>query len=222
VAAGNGGSGNRGGLGGSVSRLNIFGDIGDRTGAVFGFDTMGGVFAGSGGVGTISGKSGNVTDVTAAAISSIVAGRPTSASPASLGLANLVDRVFLRGLAVPTIDSATGAFSAVTAPSELPSPGFPNGKPSTVAFGDANIVGAIAGNPFAAGANVFKTAAGPVSSPQTNWVLGTAAPIDGLIAAVTFGANHNFRPQALLTVTNPLVPTSFVLLDYRNDYLVNS
>jgi hypothetical protein len=223
VSAGNGGSGTRGGLGGSVTKINLFGDIGERTGQVFGFDKMGGIFAGSGGAGATAGKAGNVTDVTAAAISSIVAGRPLSTDTGgTLRLATLVDRIFLRGLDAPTIN-ANGSFSNVTAPAELPSPAFPSGVPSTVAFAGANLVGAIAGNPFLAGANVFKTTGNvPVGSTQETVNLQTFQPVDGLVAAETFGPNKNFRAQAVLTVTDPKIPTTFVLLDYRNNYLINS
>jgi hypothetical protein len=226
IAAGDGGTGTRGGQGGSVSQVNVFGDIGKRSGADFGIDTMGGIFAGEGGSGTTPGRAGSVTNVTAAAISSIVAGRPTAATAADFSLVTLADRIFLRGLAAPTtdrIDTAnlgTGAFTSVTAPAQPPSLGFPNGKPATVDFSIANLVGAVK-EPFVPGANVFKTKLGPVASPETPWILGTTAPVDGLVAAVTFGPNKNFRPQALLTVA-PGPAGSFVLQDYRNDYTVNS
>jgi hypothetical protein len=222
VSAGNGGAGSRGGAGGAVSRINIFGDIGVRAGKDFGFDSMGGIFAGSGGTGATAGKAGNVTDVAAAAISSIVAGRPLAADPSTLGLATLVDRIYLRGLAAPTVN-ANGSFSAITAPAELPSPGFPSGKPATVAYAEANNVGGVAGSPFDAGANIFKTTGGPVAAAEVIVPnLSDFAPRDGLVAALTLGPNKNFRPQAVLTVTDPKVPTTFVLLDYRNDYQSNS
>lgn len=230
ISAGNGGDGTtRGGLGGSVTKISIFGDIGVRHGKAFGFDQdgAGGVFAGAGGKAPTGGKSGQVIDVTAAAISSIVAGRPTTADAQNLQLASLVDRVNLRGLAAPTVvfpldDPLFGAFDNVTRPAELPSPGFPSGKPGTIAFAEANFVGSIAGNPYLAGANVYETAAGRVGSVQSSWILGVTKPLDGLVAAIKLGADRNFRPQALLTVADPKVPTDFVLLDYRNNFTTNS
>jgi hypothetical protein len=228
ISAGNGGDGTtRGGLGGSVTKISIFGDIGVRHGKAFGFDQAGagGIFAGGGGSGQTNGQAGRVTDVTAAAISSIVAGRPTTADPQNLQLATLVDRVNLRGLSAPTIvpdGPLAGAFNNVTRPAELPSPGFPFGKPATVALGEANFVGSIAGDPFAAGANIYKTAGGPVPLTESPWMLGDTAPLDGLVAAIKLGADRNFRPQALLTVTDPKFPTTFVLLDYRNNFTTNS
>jgi hypothetical protein len=99
LAAGDGGDGNggRAGLGGSVDRVDIFGDIGIRAQKEYGFATdgskMGGVFAGRGGLsGAVEANAGRVTNVTAQAISSIVAGRGDSPY-----LVSLVDAVYLRG-----------------------------------------------------------------------------------------------------------------------------
>ena len=80
VAAGDGGDGlKKGGLGGSVQGLRVQAhDIGARTGQVFGYTTQGGIFAGVGGAVGPGGKvglNGNVIDVSADAIASIVAGR---------------------------------------------------------------------------------------------------------------------------------------------------
>lgn len=81
VAAGDGGDALKaGGLGGSVTAVHVQAhDIGIRTGVAYGFDTMGGVFAGVGGkASAITGKAGlngSVIDVGADAISTIVAGR---------------------------------------------------------------------------------------------------------------------------------------------------
>lgn len=237
VAAGDGGNGvARGGVGGSVSQLNIFGDIGIRSGEAFGFATAaggaGGIFAGAGGSGAVDGQAGRVTDVTAAAISSIVAGRPTTANPQNLELVSLVDRISLRGLSAPTLEPQPplpgssaprydGAFSSVTAPAQTPSVLYPIGRPGTTAFGEANLVGSIAGSPFAVGANVYKTTDGPVASTVTAWSLGTTRPLDGLVAAISFGQNINFRPEALLTVSDPRNPVNFVLVDYRNNFNAN-
>ncbi|MDB6171617.1 MAG: hypothetical protein JWL59_928 [Chthoniobacteraceae bacterium] len=77
VAAGNGGSASKtGGLGGSISGVDAQNqDIGVRTGQTYGYTTMGGLFAGTGGAAAKAGLNGSVTGVTADTISSIVAGR---------------------------------------------------------------------------------------------------------------------------------------------------
>ena len=241
IAAGDGGDAEftrgRGGLGGSVSTVNVGGDIGYRTGQVFGIDTMGGVFAGRGGSGdaasaTADGRSGNVQTVTASAISSIVAGRPSSSSPFDFSMVNLLDRVLLSGLAAPTVD-ASGAFNATSAP---------GATPPEVDFNVANLVGGVAGNPQAAGANVFKILVGgtPTDVPSdelpmragigggfeykasdpADWKL--FQPIDGFVAAQQLGANKNFRPEALVTLLNQRDPASLTFLDYRNDFNQNA
>jgi hypothetical protein len=237
VAAGDGGDGPaRGGLGGSVAKVDVFGDIGIRSGEAFGFATAaggaGGIFAGAGGNGAVDGKAGRVTDVTAAAISSIVAGRPTVADPQNLALVSVVDRINLRGLGAPTLEPLpplpggfapryNGAFSEFTLPAQAPSDLYPIGRPATTAFDQANFVGSIAGDPFAPGANVYQTATGPVGSTVTPWTLGTTRPLDGLVAAITLGQNRNFRPEALLTVLDPRNPVNPVLVDYRNNFNAN-
>lgn len=235
IAAGNGGNSGagvaagKGGLGGTINSINVFGHIGDfgdintLSNPKFGLDGMGGLFAGAGGTGgeaKLNGKAGNVTNVTAAAISSIVAGRPTLAAPETLQLVNLVDKVYLRGLTAPTVDPATGAFDLINAPATLTSP-------SKVNYYEANLVGAVAGDPADPGANVYKViVGGKPASITTNpcpWVLGTTKPFDGLVAAITLTANRNFRPQALLMpVAVSLSPTGYALVDYRNDQNINS
>ena len=99
LAAGDGGdgSGGRAGLGGSVNRVDVIGDIGIRAEKEYGFAVdgtkMGGIFAGRGGLsGSVEATAGRVTNVTAQAISSIVAGRGDSPY-----LVSLVDAVYLRG-----------------------------------------------------------------------------------------------------------------------------
>lgn len=77
ITGGDGGDASKkGGTGGSVSDVNIVNhDIGVRMGLPFGYDSMGGVFAGEGGNAATKGIAGSVTSITADAISSIVAGR---------------------------------------------------------------------------------------------------------------------------------------------------
>lgn len=75
--AGDGGDGvARGGAGGSVQGIQVLGhDIGVRTGKIYGYSEMGGIFAGVGGHGVKAGLAGSVTDVSADSIASIVAGK---------------------------------------------------------------------------------------------------------------------------------------------------
>jgi hypothetical protein len=83
VAAGYGGDALKtGGLGGTIDQVSVRDhDIGLRTGAVFGYTAMGGLFAGLGGaglgVGGKAGLNGNVTNINANSIASIVAGHET-------------------------------------------------------------------------------------------------------------------------------------------------
>lgn len=245
IAAGDGGNAalarGRGGLGGSVTSVNVDGDIGFRTGQNFGIDAMGGIFAGRGGSGdpastTANGRSGNVQNVTAAAISCIVAGRPLSVAPFDFSMVNLVDRVFVRGSAAPTVQP-NGSFDLVSAP---------GATPPRVGFADANIVGAVAGNPQDPGANIFKIQdlGVPADVPATKLQMRAAVgggfeynaelnpsnppnwkqflPIDGFVAARQITVGKNFVPQALMTLTNPLDPSSLQFSDYRNNFTTNA
>ncbi len=97
IAAGNGGNTSlatgKGGVGGSIDTIYVNHDIGVRSGEAFGYDKMGGLFAGSGGINTtvpgrtaqtldpkLDGAAGNVTNITAYAIAAIVAGKPDAGS----------------------------------------------------------------------------------------------------------------------------------------------
>jgi hypothetical protein len=196
IAAGNGGNitSSVGGsatvkaaLGGSVTNVNVAGDIGIRTGENYGFATdgsaMGGIFAGIGGVNgnagalpaKTSGLAGNVTNITAQAISTIVAGR--AASPQ---LVNKVDALYLGGSTALTTN-LDGSYSN---------------------FYSANLVGGKAGSPTTGGADYFQTTTGfltPSGSGSSAWTLGTTDPLDGLIAALTLTQARNFTPTAFLT-----------------------
>lgn len=92
IAAGSGGDAlKKGGLGGSVTNVNVVNhDIGLRSGAAYGYESMGGIFAGVGGNGATKGLAGNVIGVSADAIGSIVAGR--GAAPE---LVNKVESIYL-------------------------------------------------------------------------------------------------------------------------------
>jgi len=73
VAAGNGGAG------GSISGVTVNGAIGYETGP-FGYNNMGGLFAGPGGAGTRAGANGSVTNVRADGIAAIAVTWPGAAS----------------------------------------------------------------------------------------------------------------------------------------------
>lgn len=193
VAAGDGGNATgvsgRGGAGGSVVKVDVTGDIGVRSGQDYGFATdgtkMGGVFAGAGGVNNLAplntalaGVNGNVTNVTAKAISAIVAGRGNS--PLLVGT---VDGVFLRGNTAATVDG-TG--------------GFTN-------FATANVVGGKASAATgAAGADDYNFVGGSFANNNSTgnaWAYGTQQAKDGLIAAAVLTTRRNFMPLAFLTNT---------------------
>lgn len=205
VAAGDGGNTTlgkaKGAIGGSVSALNVLGDVGYKAGKSYGFATdgtlMGGIFAGRGGVNTVTpldtkliAPSGNVSNVTAQAISAIVAGR--DASPQ---LVNKVDGIFLGGNTPATVN-LTGAFNN---------------------FAAANIVGGKAGDPALPNAQDFHFSVGPSFAPSGStfspWTLGTTQPLDGLIAALSLTSNRNFTPLAFLTntVSDPKAPPVYGL-----------
>ena len=145
IAAGDGASGSRkGGAGGSISGIHVgqpgdvAADIGIRSGVVYGYAVgdAGGIFAGIGGIGAkVSGANGDVTDVTASAISSIVAGK------GAVQLCTMVDGIYLDGVTATVADS-TGAFTN---------------------FDTANLVGSVE-NPTAAGASVFAQGDGLIAA----------------------------------------------------------
>ena len=105
ILAGDGGDGLKvGGAGGSVSKINVLAhDIGVRDGQIYGFDTMGGIFAGAGGAGVKEGINGSVTIVNADMIATIAAGR--GATPE---LATKVENIYLNGGNL--LKDSTGAF----------------------------------------------------------------------------------------------------------------
>ena len=99
IAAGNGTNAvnGKGGAGGSITEIHVQNhDIGLRTGAVFGYNSAGGLFAGVGGTGKTdptgksNGVNGGVSQVNADAIASIVAGRTSSPQ-----MAQSVDHILL-------------------------------------------------------------------------------------------------------------------------------
>ena len=195
VAAGDGGdvlAGTaKGAAGGTVNKVDVAGDLGLRSGANFGFATdgskMGGVFAGRGGINEsspldakLTGVNGNVTNLTAQAISAIVAGRDLSPL-----LVNLVDGIYLRGNTPAAVDLFGG---------------FTN-------FGVANLAGGKASSSTTEPpADQFHYVGGAVNPSNTSgfaWNYDTLQAEDGLIAATTLTAKRNFTPLAFLTNAAP-------------------
>jgi hypothetical protein len=125
IAAGDGGDAlSVGGKGGSVSKINVLDhDIGVRFGENYGFQTMGGIFAGAGGVAAKEGANGSVTVVNADAISAIVAGR--AATPK---LVSKVENIYLNGAEL--LKDSTGVFL----------PNLP-GSEQVFVFGGGTVVG---------------------------------------------------------------------------------
>ena len=213
IAAGDGGDATKtGGLGGTIDQVAVQGsafsngDIGVRSGEIFGYDTMGGLFAGTGGTGTKAGIAGNVTNIVADAIASIVAGRMQNGDTiTAANLVNKVDRIFLNHGVQPTVDTVTG-------------PGaFTN-------WDSANMVGAVV-DPGDATANLFDLGEGEWVDTIADNKFGigdaTTTKTDGFIAAVNYPTgklNHtNFVPEALLTVINPKAP-----LDSSNSNFIDN
>jgi hypothetical protein len=119
ISAGNGGNAIvKGGLGGSVTDVFTNATIGVRTGAMFGFNLAGagGISAGAGGTGATAGLAGNVTNITADAIASIVAGHISTGQGLELSnLADKVDSITLTGAVAPsTVQQFTLSFNGQT------------------------------------------------------------------------------------------------------------
>lgn len=180
IAAGNGGdsTAGKGGVGGTVRNVNTTGAIGVMSGSDFGFGQAGGIFAGLGGTGGKSnGLAGNVTNITAQSIASIVAGR--GAAP---GYVNVVEGIILNGSTAPTLNVGGG---------------FSN-------FNTANMIGSssLADPSVAGGANFhYESNLIPASyTPGTtaSWNPTTDIPLDGLVAALVFKDWRNVAASAWL------------------------
>jgi hypothetical protein len=229
IAAGNGGdtslANGIGGVGGSVQNVNVDHDIGNisdgvtPSGQAFGYTTMGGIFAGSGGINTTvahtattldshDGKAGNVTNIAAQAIASIVAGRPVTGTV-----------ITARNL-VTTVDEITLIAKDVDAGVQLARVDS-NGKYTNYVI--ANLVGAVV-NPNQAGvayptahphANTFDTGEYNDLNADVTFSLGDSAnaSTDGFIGALNLTANKNFVPEAFLTL-DPSGNSLFI--DYTN------
>jgi hypothetical protein len=181
IVAGDGGDAGavkgRGGLGGSVTDVHVQSDIGIRSGVVFGYETMGGIFAGAGGVAAAGtpGLSGSVDDVNANAIAAIAAGKLAQGSVLQeRNLATKVSKIVLNGTQFSKTD-ATGSFTN---------------------FSDANILGAVV-NPVGANANLFKfDDIGAAGFGVDDMI---TAITDGFVAALNFDQKTmGVSPEAVL------------------------
>jgi len=232
IAAGNGGNtggSGKGGAGGSINSLHAFADIGVRSGEAFGYSTMGGLFAGAGGLNTSSshsptsaaandGAAGSVIDVTANAIASIVAGRPEIGSVITIqNLATKVDQIILNGLENPTRVDGNGTFTnfdtanligGVKDPAAVGVP-YDDGDPQTPAVLHPH-------------ANTFDETADPLTTEfvdndnNDTFSLGDATTenTDGFVAAISYINNlTNVRAEAVLTILS--APT-FIDLNNTN------
>jgi hypothetical protein len=157
ISAGNGGNATtKGGLGGSVSNVLVNAAVGVRFGAAFGFASdlgAGGISAGSGGTGTTPGLAGNVTNISADAIASIVAGHNLAVGSALLAtnLATKVDGIILNGTVAPsTVEQFELTFKGQTT-----GPIATNAAPVTVAQALNNL-------------STITTAGGVTVSPTSN------------------------------------------------------
>ena len=168
-------------------------DIGIRSGVIFGYDptqdpttgafrTSGGIFAGAGGNGQQAPRPGNVTDINAAAISSIVAGK--AATPQ---LVNTVDRITLNGLSAAQVN---GVGDFLNFNQDIISG-------TTVQALEANVVGSVVNPTPGGGGSTFRYVGMPAGGGTYH---AGDVPIDGLIAAINLTQNRNFQPEALLSV----------------------
>ncbi len=181
LAAGDGGDGGpRGGNGGSVQKIAVQNqDIGVRTGEVFGFDTMGGIFAGTGGIGSSgpNGNPGNVNTINANAIAAIVAGR--TEIPQAAGK---LGKIFLNGDQLLLV--RTGALN-------------PDGSFDPFVYDTSNLVGAVADLADTEDAPAFVFRYEDLNG-DPGFQVGDM-PIDGLIIAQSLDQKTiNFIPEAKL------------------------
>jgi hypothetical protein len=188
IAAGDGGGAvKQGGNGGSISTIDVQAhDIGVRTGEMFGFTTMGGLFAGVGGVATAgkNGANGSVSHITADSIAAIVAGRtqiPQLARKVSDIILNDDNLLLVRNHALN-----------------------PDGSYDPNYYAIANLVGAIFDitRPEA-----FKFAY--VDNNANNTFEPGDTPIDGIVMAESFDQSSiNFIPEARFTTIAPAGSTA--------------
>lgn len=186
IAGGDGGDAvQKGGTGGSINDVTAPSiDIGIRSGQAFGYNTMGGIFAGAGGAGLVKGVPGNVTNIRAGMIAAIVAGK--TATPEEVGIVDFIyvgPNTNLLKASDGDLNFADGGSAAWHS--------FQGG-----AYGTASLVGAVV-NPTAIDANQFRLANDVDGDGRFD--LGDT-PTDGLIVAKVFRQqNTNFTPEARFT-----------------------
>jgi hypothetical protein len=178
IAAGDGGNAKKtGGVGGSINGIDVIDhDLGVRSGETFGYNKMGGVFAGAGGTGVSAGRAGDVLNVRASMIAAIVAGRDLVPK-----LANKVGYIYV-GSPTDLLEVAKGNV-------------HPDGSYDAAGYNAATFVGAVV-NPLVPGANRFH-----FNDADGDGIFEVGeVPIDGLIMAKSYNAaKTNFTPEARLT-----------------------
>jgi hypothetical protein len=221
VAAGDGGdAAGRGGNGGSVIDVKVVGtpqvagepvaltgDIGIRTGAPYGYTSMGGIFAGAGGNGGIAdGKAGDVINIGADSIAAIVAGRQAAEAGLAPSQVGLVDFITLNG------DRLLDAKNNQTFVREFNEDGSPTYRFDPAYYATANFVGAVA--------NINRDQTWRFEFNDTNgnglYDLGEI-PIDGLIVAKNINQkNFTFTPEARYADLLNGNPEEVPFYDYNN------
>jgi hypothetical protein len=204
IAAGDGGNGtSRGGIGGSARQIFVLGtDIGDRLGGAFGYETMGGIFAGLGGTGGPGGLNGSVVDIRAESIASIVAGRvgATGYPVLAPGYVERVDRIIVGTSNVPVDLLKVEEFDF-----DLADGGDENyGTVDPVSYVTNNLIGFYS-DPAQTDTNKFHFTDG---NGDAIFQVGEI-PIDGLVLAKVMNLKtFNCTPEAYRTVTE--------FFDYNN------
>jgi hypothetical protein len=232
IAAGDGGDTSlatgKGGAGGSVTGVNVHHDIGLRQGAGFGYTSAGGIFAGEGGINTTiphtpdtipdakkDGKAGSVIQITADAISAIVAGKLDVGGVVTMrNFATVVDGIVLNGSRNETLVysdgtyvdfSASNVLGSVVNPDEVGVEYDPDNNPNTPAVMEPH-------------ANTFDTGEYGDTGANNVGAFGVGdtitADTDGFVAAISFiNKLRNVRPEALLTVNAAGAP---IFIDLNN------
>jgi hypothetical protein len=193
-----------GGTGGSVTGVQVDATIGIRSGQGFGFNTMGGIFAGQAGLSGPTGKAGvtgSVLDISADAIASIVAGKPGLGDAITArNLVKLVDSIYLND-SVASVTDANGKYlnfataniiGGVVNPNDPGVPYDPDNNPATPPVLHPH-------------ANTFDTTEYGDTDASLGFSLGDTitANTDGFVAAVIFNSeNSNVAPEAVFT-TDP-------------------
>lgn len=230
VSAGNGGNAvGTGGLGGSVSNVNVNAAIGARTGLAFGFDLsgMGGISAGAGGSGATHGLAGNVTSISADAIASIVAGHLGAVGVATgsggtfsgdalqkTNLATKVDGIILNQQVAPsTVQQFTLSYDGETT---VPIP--TNSTPLEVAaainallnFGPASATGGVHVKQVGSGYQIIFNNTGAFDTITAQ----ESAPLYATELTVGNAITSEVQNVQVFPATNPLNPSDTTYTNY--------